>query len=321
MNAQAHAHEGHEGVVVARLRLALAAVVAVLLAEALVGWRAGSLALLGDAGHLATDAATLGLAWFAVARARRRPNARHTYGFLRTGILVAALNGAALLAVAGVVAAEAASRLSHPPSVAGAPVVAVAAFALVVNGWIGLLLHAAGHELSVRSAALHVLSDAVGAAGVLVSGLLILAAGWRVADPIVSLLIAALIAAGALALLREALHILSESTPRDLDTEAVRELIAATAGVEDVHDLHIWSLDRRHRALSAHVTVANVTLVEVTATLRDVETRLCERFGIEHATLQPECPSCVPQVDPFCDVDTRHQRVHTAAAGVEDRTG
>jgi cobalt-zinc-cadmium efflux system protein len=302
----------HHGLVTARLRLALAAVVAVLLAELLAGWRSGSLALLGDAGHLATDVATLGLAWFAVSRARRRPTARHTYGFLRTGILVAAVNGVALLAVAGVVAAEAVSRLHQPPAVAGGPVAAVAGFALVVNAAVGLRLHAAGQELSVRSAALHVLADAVGAAGVLLSGLLILAGGWRIADPVVSLCIAVLIAAGAATLLREALHILSEATPRDLDTEAVRELIAATPGIEDVHDLHIWSLDRRHRALSAHVTVPDVALSAVTATLREVETRLCERFGIEHATLQPECPSCATEVDPYCDVETRHARVHSA---------
>lgn len=302
----------HHGLVTARLRLALLAVVAVLGAELVAGWRAGSLALLGDAGHLATDAATLGLAWFAVSRARRRPTARHTYGYLRTGILVAALNGAALLAVAGVVAAEAVSRLAHPPPVAGVPVVLVAAFALAVNSAVGLRLHAAGEELSVRSAALHVLADAVGSAGVLVSGVLVLTAGWRLADPVVSLCISALIAAGAATLLREALHILSEATPRDVDTEAVRELIAATPGIEDVHDLHIWSLDRRHRALSAHVTVPDVPLSAVTATLRAVETRLCERFGIEHATLQPECPSCAADVDPFCDVETRHERVHSA---------
>ena len=300
----------HNGLVTARLRLALLAVVAVLLAELLAGWRAGSLALLGDAGHLATDVATLSLTWFAVRRARRRPTARHTYGFQRTGILVAAVNGAVLLAVAAVVAVEAVSRLEHPPTVAGAPVVAVAAFALAVNATVGLLLHAAGQELSVRSAALHVLSDAVASAGVLVSGVLILVAGWRLADPVVSLCIAGLIAAGAVTLLREALHILSEAAPRDLDTEAVRELIAATPGVEDVHDLHIWSLDRRHRALSAHVTVPDVPLSAVTATLRAVETRLCERFGIEHATLQPECPGCAVDVDPYCDVETRHERVH-----------
>jgi cobalt-zinc-cadmium efflux system protein len=296
-----------------RLRLALLGVAAVLAAELATGLRAGSLALLGDAAHLLTDSATLGLAWFAVARGRRAPTARHTYGFLRTGILVAAVNGAALLAVAAAIAVEAVARLRHPAAVAGVPVIAVAAFALLVNGSMGAALHAAGDELSVRSAALHVAADAVASAGVLVAGVLIVAVGWRPADPAVSLGIAVLIAGGAVVLLREALHILAEATPRDVDAEAVRALIAAMPGVEDVYDLHIWSLDRGHRALSAHVTVANRPLAEVTAALHAVETALCERFAIEHATLQPECPSCVDGVDPYCDMDARHASRHEAA--------
>jgi cobalt-zinc-cadmium efflux system protein len=143
-----------------------------------------------------------------------------------------------------------------------------------------------------------------------VSGVLVLTLGWRVADPAVSLAIAALIAVGALGLLREAVHILSEGTPRDLDAETVRRAIADMPGVEDVHDLHIWSIDRRHRALSAHVTVANRPLAEVTASLRAVEAELCERFAIEHATLQPECPSCIVDVEPYCDIETLHAQRH-----------
>jgi len=270
----AHPHPP-AAVVASRLRLALGAVALVLVAEVVAGLLAGSLALLGDAAHLVTDSATLGLAWFAVVRAGRAPTARHTYGFLRTGVVVAAVNGAALLAVAGGIAAAAVLRLHQPPAVSGAPVVAVALFALLVNGTMGLLLHSASHELSVRSAALHVVADAVASAGVLVSGLLILTLGWRAADPAVSLGIALLIAAGAVGLLREAVHILSESAPRDIDTEAVRLAIAAMPGVEGVHDLHVWSLDRRHRALSAHVIVANRPLAEVTELLRAVETSLC----------------------------------------------
>ena len=294
-----------------RLRLALIAVAAVLVAEVVAGLAAGSLALLGDAAHLVTDSATLGLAWFAVVRSGRAPTAAHTYGYLRTGVVVGAVNGVALLAVAAGVAAAAIVRLHQPPAVSGGPVVAVALFALIVNGSVGLLLHGAGHELSVRSAALHVLSDAVASAGVLVAGLLILTLGWHSADAAVSLGIACLIAAGAVALLRDAVHILSESAPRDLDSEAVLAAIAAMPGVEGVHDLHVWSLDRRHRALSAHVIVANRPLAEVTASLRAVEAALCERFGIEHATLQPECPSCIDESDAWCDMESRHQRVHT----------
>jgi cobalt-zinc-cadmium efflux system protein len=305
-----HRHSPVPAAAVGRLRLALLGVVAVLAAEVATGLRAGSLALLGDAAHLLTDSATLGLAWFAVARARRAPTADHTYGFFRTGILVAALNGVALLAVAAVLGVAAVGRLRQPPAVAGAPIVAVAAFALLVNGVLGAALHNAGHELSVRSAALHVVSDAIASAGVLVAGLLIVTLHWQQADAAVSLGIAVLIAAGAVMLLREAMHILAEATPRDLDAEAVRAAIAAMPGVEDVHDLHIWSLDRGHRALSAHVTVANRPLAEVTAALQHIEAQLCERFAIEHATLQPECPSCIAEPDPYCDVDSRHAARH-----------
>jgi len=316
MTVVAHRHHAPAPTaVLSRLRLALLGVAAVLAAEVVTGLRAGSLALLGDAAHLLTDSATLGLAWFAVARSRRSPTAEHTYGYFRTGILVAAVNGGALLAVAAAIAAAAVSRLHQPPAVAGAPVVAVAAFALLVNAGMGMMLHSAGRELSVRSAALHIASDAVASAGVLVAGVLILTAGWHRADPVVSLGIAALIAAGAIVLLRETLHILAEATPRDIDAEQVRAAIAAMPGVEDVHDLHIWSLDRGHRALSAHVTVANRPLVEVTAALQAVETALCERFAIEHATLQPECPSCIDQVEPYCDIESRHAARHGGDPG------
>lgn len=309
-SAGRHRHSHAPGLAISRLRLALLVVAALLAAELVTGLLAGSLALLGDAAHLVTDAASLGLAWFAVVRAGRRPTARHTFGFFRTGILVAAINAIALIAIAVAIAFEAVSRLRHLPSVAGVPVVAVAAVALLANAGMGAMLHGAGHELSVRSAALHVLSDALASAGVLVAGLLIVVGGWQLADPAVSLGIALLIAAGAVRLLQEALHILSEATPRDLDAEAVRALIAGMPGVEGVHDLHIWSLDRRHRALSAHVTVENRPLAEVTASLRAVETELCARFGIEHATLQPECPSCLDETDPYCDIAERHDRAH-----------
>jgi cobalt-zinc-cadmium efflux system protein len=315
MTVAAHRHHPSPAApaVMGRLRLALAGVAAVLAAELVAGLLSGSLALLGDAAHLLTDSATLGFAWFAVSRSRRAPTAEHTYGYLRTGILVALANGTALLAVAAVVAVAAVARLRQPPDVAGVPVVAVALFALVVNGAMGVLLHSAGRELSVRSAALHVLADALASAGVLVAGICILALGWRLADPVVSLGIAALIAAGAAVLLREAMHILAEATPRDLDAETVRQAIAAMPGVEDVHDLHIWSLDRGHRALSAHVTVQNRPLAEVTEALRAVETALCERFAIEHATLQPECPSCLAEVEPYCDMDSRHATRHAGS--------
>lgn len=304
-----HAH-GHAAVATGRLRVGVAVVVLLFAAEAMAGLLAGSLALLGDAVHLATDAGTLGLAWYATAAARRRPTARRSFGFHRTGILVATVNGAALAAVAALLAVAAIGRIEHPTSVSGLPVLVVGAIALVANSALGAYLLGAGDELSVRSAALHVAGDALASAGVVVAGILLLTTGWRFADPTVSLGIAALIAAAAASVLHEAVHILSEGTPRDIDAAEVRRVMLSAPGVDSVHDLHIWSLDRNHRMLSAHVGVGDRSLTEVTALLRVLESTLCSHFAIEHVTLQPECPSC--EADPtICDPEGRHARLHT----------
>jgi cobalt-zinc-cadmium efflux system protein len=218
-------------------------------------------------------------------------------------------------------AAAAISRLAHPNTVNPGPVILVAAIAMVVNIGLAGMLSRAGRELGVRSALLHLMADAVAAAGVLVSGVIILTTGWQAADPAMSLLIAVLIAAGALRLLREARQILGEATPWGIDAERVRNAILTVGGVEGVHDLHIWSLDRSHRALSAHITVADRPLGEITALLHAVETRLCSEYGIEHATLQPECPACVVDPTLFCDLDERHVLVHDRATGVGSTLG
>jgi cobalt-zinc-cadmium efflux system protein len=314
MRGVVHTHAGsHQPAAAAhRLRLAAGAVVLLCGGEVAAGLIAGSLALLGDAVHLATDAATLGLAWYATAQARRRPTPGRSFGFHRTGILAATVNGVALVAVACALAAAAIGRLQHPSAVSGLPVLAVGGLALLLNGSLGAYLLGAGDELSIRSAALHVAGDALASAGVVVAGALLLATGWRSADPLVSLGIAALIAAAAASVLREAVHILSEGTPRDLDAEEVGRTILAAPGVEDVHALHIWSLDRHHRMLSAHVGVGDLPLSEVTEILRCLEARLCSRFGIEHATLQPECPACLQAPGP-CDPEERHARLHRPA--------
>jgi cobalt-zinc-cadmium efflux system protein len=303
-----HTH-GTATLAAGRLRAAVGVVVLLCAVEAVAGLLAGSLALVGDAVHLATDAGTLGLAWYATAAARRRPTPRRSFGFHRTGILVATVNGAALAAVAALLAVAAIDRLQHPTQVSGLPVLVVGGLALLANGALGAYLLGAGDELSVRSAALHVGGDALASAGVVVAGILLLTAGWRLADPAVSLGIAALIAVAAVSVLLEAVHILSEGTPRDLDTEEVRRVMLAAPGVEGVHDLHIWSLDRQHRMLSAHVSVGDLPLTEVTAILRTLEKALCSHFAIEHATLQPECPSCEHDTV-LCDPEERHARLH-----------
>ena len=293
-----------------RLRLAIGAVIVLAAVEIATGIASGSLALLSDAGHLVTDSATLGLAWFALARARRPAGASHTYGHHRNGILVAAVNGLVLLGIAAVIAVTAVGRLQHPAAVTSAPVIAVAAVALVVNVFLATRLNSANGGLSVRSAALHVAADALADAAVVAGGVVIAVTGFSRADAIASLVIAALVAAAAVRIVREAVHILNEATPRGLDLDAVRLRLAAMPGIEDVHDLHVWSLDSQHRAMSVHVLIADRPLAEVTAMIRDVERIVCDDFGIEHATVQPECPSCVGDPALYCDLDTHHDLAH-----------
>jgi cobalt-zinc-cadmium efflux system protein len=293
-----------------RVRLAIAGVVLIAALEIVGGLASGSLALLSDAGHLVTDSATLGLTWYAVSRSRRPAGAAYTFGHHRGAIVVAALNGAVLVLIAAAIAAAAVTRLQHPVSVTAVPVIAVASIALLANAAIAVLLHGAGRGLAVRSAALHVATDALTDAAVVLGAVALLVFGWNRADAVVSLLIAALVLTGAVRLLHEALHILNEGTPRDLDVELVRAGIAALPGIEGVHDLHIWSLDREHRALSAHVIVADRPLGEVTAMIRSVEKLLCSDFGIEHATVQPECPTCTTDAPLYCDLAVHHELVH-----------
>lgn len=274
--------------------------------EVVAGRWTHSLALQSDAGHLGTDAATLGLVLYALARSRRPATARHTYGFHRSGIVVAGVNGLALFGISAAIAIGAIGRLSHPEPIDGVPVIAVATLALVVNIALLLMLSGRSHELSVHSAVLHIAADSLASLSVIVAAVVILTTGWTEADALVSLGIAFLISIGAVGLLLEATAILSEAAPRDLDTNAIRLSIETTAGVEDVHDLHIWSLSRAHRVLSAHVTVGDRPLGEVTMLLREIELRLCSDYGIEHATLQPECPSCASHATRYCDLDERH---------------
>ena len=295
-----------------RLRFAIAAVVLIAALEVTAGLAAGSLALLSDAGHLVTDSATLGLTLFAVARSRRPAGASHTFGHHRNGIVVAAVNGAVLMLVAVLIAVEAVSRLQHPPQVSAVPVMAVAAVALALNAAVATSLLGAGGGLGVRSAALHVATDALTDAAVIIGAACILLFGFRRADPAVSLLIAALVAAGAVRIVRDALRILNEAAPKDVDVDEVRRAVAAHPGVHDVHDLHVWSLDSEHHAMSVHVLVDDLPLAEVTGMIRAIEATVCERFGIEHATVQPECPSCAADAV-YCDLESLHAVAHSGA--------
>lgn len=256
-------------------------------AEVVGGLLTDSLALLADAGHMLSDVLSILLALGAIWLARRPATPRRSFGYRRAEIVAAFVNGLTLVAVAAWVLVEAARRLSDPPEVLGAGMLVVAVGGLVANGVAFLILARSGREsLNVEAALRHVVADALGSVGVIVAALVILATGWALADPLVSIAIALLILASAWGILRESGHVLIEGAPRGMDTASVEAAVLAVPGVVSVHDLHVWTITSGFDALAAHVLVGRDD--DCHARRRDVERMLAERFGIRHTTLQVE---------------------------------
>jgi cobalt-zinc-cadmium efflux system protein len=288
--AASHRHgedHGASGSMGRRLRLAFLLTAAILVLEAAAGWVANSLALLADAGHILTDVFALGLAWFAVHQARRPADSVRTYGYHRVGILTAMVNAVTLIAVVAAIGYEAVRRLQHPVPVRGLLVIAAALAAIAINALIALVLRE-GRDLNVRAALLHVVGDLAASIGVVAAGTVVLLTGWLYADPLISLGVGALIAFGAVGVVRTAANVLLEGTPPGIDLEAVRAEIMSGGDVASVHDLHVWSLSSVETALSCHVVVDEGTLAGAEGTVRGLEGRLCRRFGIGHTTIQLE---------------------------------
>ena len=281
-----HAHGGR-GASRKRLAITLGLVSLYLVAEVVGGLLTNSLALLADAGHMLSDAAALALSLFAMWIAERPPTPRRSYGYYRTEILAALLNGATLVAISIFIFAEAWERFRDPPQVQGALMMGIAAGGLAVN-LVGLWILNAGRSesLNVRGAWLHVLTDALGSVGAILGGLLIWAFGWAWADPAVSVLIGLLVIFSSWNLLKETVAVLMESAPAGLDVDQVRDAIVGLPGVTGIHDLHVWSITSGMVALSAHVRVADGH--PVNAVLTAVRGRLQDGFGIDHTTIQVE---------------------------------
>jgi cobalt-zinc-cadmium efflux system protein len=275
-----------------KLRLALGLTLGILVVEFAGGLLAHSLALLSDAGHVLTDVFALGLAWFAIEQSKRPADQRRSYGYQRVGILAALVNAVTLIVIVLAIGFEAVRRLMAPQHVEGGIVVATALVAIAINAFVILTLRSQSANLNLRAALLHVIGDVAASAGVVVAGVLILLTGWLPIDPLLSLAIAALIAYGAWGIVREAVNLLMEGTPADIDLASVTEEITRTRHVAGVHDLHVWALSSDATALSMHVVVDEISLGDAEHVVRDLEHRLCDAFGIGHTTIQVE--SCHP---------------------------
>jgi cobalt-zinc-cadmium efflux system protein len=285
-----HAHHIHRDASTGRLSATLALVLLYMVAELIGGWLANSLTLLADAGHMLSDAAALGLSLFAASIARRPPTAQHSYGYYRAEILAALANGALLAAISLWVIVEAYHRLWDKSAVQGPLMMGIAVGGLVVN-CIGLwLLHPGqGASINIRGAWLHVLSDLLGSLAAIAGAALIWAYGWNWADPLASAAISLLIIYSSWGLLKEAIGVLMEGTPSHVDLDQVREAIATVPGIEDVHDLHIWTITSGMEALSGHVVTSDgQPAPQLLAELRKL---LHDKFGIDHITIQIEPPN------------------------------
>ncbi len=313
MAGHTHVHE-HGGRIRFRLGISLFLTLAFVVFEALAGWYAHSLALLTDAAHNITDVAALALTWYAHRLAEQPAHAGKTFGYHRVGILAALVNSTTLALIAVVIFYEAYQRFLNPPPVAADILMAVGASALVVNlatAW--LVSHGAQGDLNLRSAFLHLLGDVFSTLGAILAGVGIWLTGLNWLDPLASLLIGGLILWNSWLVLRETVDILLESTPRDIEMSTMVRDLMQIEGVRGVHDLHVWSLSRSLRILSAHILIDDMPISQGALIQRQIAEIVEHGYGIGHCTLQMECEGCDP--DPlYCDIGNHQGAGHGVPA-------
>lgn len=292
-------HAGGRG----RLRIVLLLTAIYMVAEAAGGWWTGSLTLLADAGHMLTDVAALALALVAIWFGGRPATPSKTFGYHRLEILAALINGVALVLISLLIFYEAYERWASPPAINGRVMMVVAAGGLLVNLFSAWLLHGEHeHDLNLRGAWLHIIGDALGSVGAIIAGVLVLAFGWYVADPLFSVVISVLIIWSAWHLIRESTNVLLEGTPAHINLTAVESAILETDGVNDVHDLHVWTITSGREALSAHVIYHET--ISATELLRQLRVKLHDRFGMDHLTIQMETAEHEDETFHFCHAGT-----------------
>jgi cobalt-zinc-cadmium efflux system protein len=306
----AHASPGGDARTTRVLQVSLLATLAYIVLLVVAGIRAHSLALLSEAGHNLSDFFALMLSLFAVYLHSRPPSSTKTYGYHRAGVLAALVNAISLVAVSFFIFYEAFRRLQNPEHVRAGVMIVVAAAGVVMNGVIALMLYRAGRDVNIRSAFLHEIGDTLSTAAVIAGGWTIMATGHYWIDSALSVGIGALILWSGFGIVRETLNILLEGTPRGIKLEQVEAAMREIDGVNDVHDLHVWNIGSETRALSCHISIADIPPSVSERILRDVKARLQHDFHIVHTTIQFENVVC----------EVAHGCVIPVATGAEKHT-
>jgi cobalt-zinc-cadmium efflux system protein len=314
MDHAGHGHNHTHGMAKKTLRLAFCLTLIILAAEVIGGLLANSLALLSDAGHVLTDIFALGLAWFATAQAERPANARNTFGYHRVGILAALVNAISLILITVWILWEAIQRFQHPEPVQPLAMFVAAGIGIAINLFIGFGLQKEKENLNVRAAALHVFGDVGASVAVIVSGTIILLSGWNLADPLLSLGIAVLIAVGAWRILHETTDILLEAVPKEINLSALVRDMMRVKGVDDVHDLHVWCISSGMYALSCHAQIADLPPSQSSSILSSLEEMLQAKYRIGHTAIQFESDAhegqCCADDGLYCRLKMREKSQH-----------
>jgi len=292
-----------------RLALSLALTLAFVIIETLAGIVSNSLALLTDAAHNFTDVIALGLSWYALRISTQPAHAGKTYGYHRVGILVALVNSTTLILISIGIFYEAYHRFLAPPEVDAPILIGVGTLAFIINAVTAWLVQkGSDHDLNLRSTFVHLMGDVLSTVGAVIAGIVIFYTKMNWLDPLVSVLIGALILWNAWKILRQTIHILLESTPENIDMKDMVNDLLNIEGVRGVHDLHVWSINENLRVLSAHIMTADIPVSAGTAIQRGVNEVLFHKYNIQHATLQLECEGCDPSML-YCDI-TEINHIH-----------
>ncbi len=302
-----HEEHSHDAAVSQPLKITLVLVLVIMVAEILGGVFSNSLALLSDAGHMLTDALALGLSLLAMNLARRPATPTKTFGYLRAEIMAALANGIVLILISAIIFYEAYQRFQTEPTIKSPLMLIVAGIGLVANV-IGLFLLRRGSRksINVKAAFWHVIGDTISSVGVIAAGIIIQFTGWTIADPILAIVIGFVILWGAVRIVKESVDILLESVPPHVAMEKVTAAIKRVSGVEDIHEIHIWTITSGIYALSAHLRITDQMVSRSSDILTVVNKVLASEFNITHTTLQLECESCPTGVE--CNLPKKKQK-------------